>query len=156
MKRIKTAKKPFSRKIASVQNFGKKVYTIPEITRITNASRRQINYWEKVGLLNSTFQNVKSQDGKILFYFSRVEVIKALIFCEMKSRGFSLHQIKQVARNLSLLAPDFEKSGAYILSDGYSVYFAESERQVIDILKHARQMLLIPMEEQIEKLRMIA
>ncbi len=156
MKKIKTGNQSFSRKIASVQDFGKKIYTIPEITRITNASRRQINYWEQVGLLNSTFQNIKSQDGKILFYFSRTEVIKALIFCEMKNKGFSLHQIKQVARNLSMLAPDFDQSGTYILSDGYSVYFAESERQVIDILKHARQMLLIPMEEQIEKLRKAA
>ncbi len=145
-----------SKEISVKNELAKNVFTIPEITRITNVSRRQITYWEKIGLIKSTFQNLKSQDGKTSSYFPRNEVIKALIFCEMKARGFTLHQIKLVARNLSAMKLNLENSGAYILSDGYSVYVAESERQVIDILKHARQMLLIPIEEQLEKLKKAA
>ena len=154
-KDIKSSKS-FSKEIASVKDFEKNVFTIPEITRIASITRRQVNYWEKEGLLKSTFQNLKSQDGKISFYFPRVEVIKLLIFCEMKQRGFSLQQIKKVALNLATLKPNFEKSGTFILSDGYSVYFAETEHEVIDILKHARQMLLIPIEDQLEKLKRAA
>lgn len=155
-KEIKRRNKAFSTEIASVKDFEKKVFTISEITRIANISRRQITHWEKDGLLKSTFQNLKSRDGKILFYFPRAEVIKALIFSEMKNKGFSLQQIRKVALNLAELRPDFEKNGTFILSDGYSVYFAENERQVIDIWKHARQMILIPIEDQLEKLRKAA
>jgi DNA-binding transcriptional MerR regulator len=142
--------------ISDIDGSGKKAFTIPEIERIANVSRRQVNYWEKIGLLKSTFQNLKSQDGKVSFYFSRVEVIKALIFCEMKNRGFTLHQIKMVARNLLAMNFDLEKSGSYILSDGYSVYLAETDKQVVDILRHARQMILIPIEDQLEKLKKAA
>lgn len=148
--------KSFKKEIATVSDFEKNVYTIPEITRIANITRRQVTYWEEAGLLKSNFRNLSSTDGKIQFYFSRAEVIKLLIFCEMKQRGFSLQQIKKVARNLANLQTDFEKSGRFILSDGYSVYFADDERQVIDILKHARQMLLIPIEDQLEKLKKVA
>lgn len=146
----------FSKEIASVNDFEKNVFTIPEIVRIANITRRQVTYWEEAGLLKSSFQNIKSHDGKVLFYFSRVEVIKLLIFCEMKQKGFSLQQIKKIALNLAALQPDFENSGTFILSDGYSVYLAENERRVIDIWKHARQMILIPIEDQLEKLKSAA
>lgn len=149
-------RKAFSKEIASVKDFEKSVFTITEIVRIANITRRQVTYWEDAGLLKSTFQNLKAQDGKVLFYFSRTEVIKLLIFCEMKHKGYSLQQIKKVAHNLAALKPDFEKSGTFILSDGYSVYFAETEHQVIDIWKHARQMILIPIEDQLEKLKRAA
>jgi DNA-binding transcriptional MerR regulator len=155
-KKIRGDSQIFSKEIASVNDFEKKVFTIPEILRIANITRRQITHWNKDGLLKSDFQNVASHDGKISFYFSRAEVIKLLIFCEMKNKGFSTQQIKKVAHNLIALHPDFEKSGTFILSDGYSVYFAETEHQVIDIWKHARQMILIEVEGQIEKLRAVA
>lgn len=154
-KNTRTRREAFKKEIASVKDFEKNVFTIPEITRIANVTRRQVTHWEKDGLLSS-FKNLNSPDGKILFYFSRVEVIKLLIFCEMKHKGFSLQQIRKVAQNLADLQPDYERSGTFILSDGYTVALAEDEHQVIDILKHARQMILIPIEDQIEKLKMVA
>lgn len=148
--------KAFRKEIASVKDFEKSVFTIPEITRIASITRRQITHWKKDGLLKSSFQGLKPHDGKSSLYFPRGEVIKVLIFCEMKNKGFSTQQIKKVAHNLEALHPDFDRSDTYILSDGYSVYFAESERQVIDIWKHNRQMILIEVEDQIEKLKAAA
>jgi hypothetical protein len=45
----------------------------------------------------------------------------------------------------------------YLLTDGYSVYYANSNNEVTDILKHHRQMLLlVPLREQVEKLKAAA
>jgi|SRR5215213_2636818 len=145
-----------SKEFSYTNNSGRRVFTIPEIMRVAHVTRRQINYWEKNGLLKSTFKDLKTRTGNISSFFPKTEVIKVLIYCEMKERGFSTQQIQKVARNLASIKLNLEKSGAYILSDGYSVYFAENEREVIDILKHARQMLLVPIQEQLDKLKKVA
>lgn len=50
-----------------------------------------------------------------------------------------------------------QESELYLLTDGYSVYYAVSDDQVVDVLKHRRQMLLlIPVHEQVAKLRAAA
>jgi len=90
-------------------------------------------------------------------FYSAEEVIKAMIIADLKRAGFSLRQIQQVARNLEEHGIRLDKSENYLLTDGYSVYYAGSDNEAVDILKHHRQMLLlIPVHEQIEKLQRVA
>jgi len=47
-----------------------------------------------------------------------------------------------------------DNSSGYLLTDGYSVYYAEDNNAVVDILKHHRQMLLlVPIQEQVAKIQ---
>ena len=80
-----------------------------------------------------------------------------MIICHLKRAGFSLRQIQQVARNLEEHGIRLDASENYLLTDGYSVYYASSDNEAVDILKHHRQMLLlVPVYEQIEKLKRVA
>ena len=80
-----------------------------------------------------------------------------MVIADLKRRGFSLRQIQQVARNLEEHGISLEKSENYLLTDGYSVYYASNNNEVTDILKHHRQMLLlVPMHEQVQRLRLAA
>ena len=80
-----------------------------------------------------------------------------MVIADLKRAGFSLRQIQQVARNLEEHGISLEKSENYLLTDGYSVYYANSDSEVIDIFKHHRQMLLlVPVHEQVQKLRLAA
>jgi len=135
----------------------KQHYTVPELLGLASITRKQVDYWAKINLLNPIMREAKALVGRPASFYSAAEVVKAMIIADLKRAGFSLRQIQQVARNLEEHGIRLDKSESYLLTDGYSVYFASSDNEVIDILKHHRQMLLlIPVHDQIEKLRLVA
>lgn len=146
-----------SEELAADERIIRRLYTAPELMRLTGMTRKQVTYWAKIGLIIPIFRNPKADNGKPSLFYSDKEVIKALIVCELRKRGFSPRQVQQVARNLQELGVQLFESEAYLLTDGYSVYFAYSDSEVIDVLKHHSQMLLlVPLHEQIAKLQGVA
>jgi hypothetical protein len=76
------------------------------------------------------------------------------VICELLRRGLSLQQVQQLARNLREFDVDLYDKETYLLTDGYSLYYAFSDDQVVDVHKHHRQMLLlVPLHEQLAKLQ---
>ncbi|CAN5566646.1 hypothetical protein BH11ARM1_BH11ARM1_10440 [soil metagenome] len=131
-------------------------YTIPEIIRLTSLNRKQVDYWNQTGLLAPIFRDPSAKIGSPASFSSAREVIKALIMCDLRRRGFTPSQIQQVAHNLLEHDIQVYESEAYLLTDGYSVYYAFTDGEVIDVLKHRRQMLLVPIHEQVAKLKEVA
>ncbi len=135
----------------------KHLYTAPELMRLTGMSRKNVSYWAKIGLVAPTLRNPNADNGKPALFYSGTEVVKALIVCELRRRGFSLRQVQQVARNLQERGIELYESEAYLLTDGYSVYYAFNDGEVVDVLKHHHQMLLlVPIHEQVAKLQEVA
>lgn len=138
-----------TREMASRQFF-----TVPELVRLTGASRKQITYWAKIGLLIPTMRNAEALTGQPASFYSTREVIKGLIICELRRVGFSPRQVQQIIRNLEENNIRLDQTENYLLTDGYSVYYAHSDNEVVDILKHHRQMLLlVPIHEHVARLR---
>lgn len=139
--------------VSKANELTKRLYTIPELIRVTGITRRQATYWTNKGLLIPTMRNPKASGSQPAFFYSAIQVIKCLIICDLLKRGFSLQQVQQVARNLEDRGIQLEEPEMYLLTDGYSVYYAKDGDQVIDTLKHLGQrMLLVPIYEQVEKL----
>lgn len=134
----------------------KHIYTMPELMKLAGISRKQATYWTKIKLVNP-LRKVKARTGEPAMFYSAEEVVKTMIISDLKRSGFSLRQIEQVVKNLEEHGISLEKSQNYLLTDGYSVYYASNDNEVIDILKHNRQrLLLVLVHEQIEKLKKIA
>ncbi len=129
-------------------------YTVPELMRLARMTRRQVMYWAHIGLVNPTFQDLDAAVGQPAYFYSTEAVVKALIICELRRRGCSLRQVQQIAQNLQEHDVHLEESRSYLLTDGYSVYYAFSHDEVVDILRQHRQMLLlVPIHEQVAKLQ---
>jgi len=139
------------------RNGTKKYYTIPELTKLTGLSRRQIDYWTSVNLIEPSLRNhAQRGGGKPASFYSTLEALKILIFSDVKQRGFSLTQIRQLNRNIAVNRVKLDQAGAYLLTDGVTILYANSNNEVIDILKNNRQMLLVPIRAQVERLKQVA
>jgi hypothetical protein len=79
------------------------------------------------------------------------------VICELLRLGLSLQQIQQLTHNLREFDVELYESEAYLLTDGYSIYYAFNDGQVVDVHKNHRQMLLlVPLHEQVAKLQEVA
>ncbi len=135
----------------------KRLYTAPELMRLTGMTRKQVTYWAKIGLITPTFRKPNAENGQPSLFYSSAEVIKAIIVFELKRYGFSPRQVQQVAHNLQEQGIELNEFKAYLLTDGYSVYYAYSDSEVVDVLKHHHQLLLlVPIHEQVAKLQEVA
>jgi DNA-binding transcriptional MerR regulator len=143
--------------IPALDRLVKPLYTAPELMRLTGMTRKQVGYWAKIGLISPAFHDPMAGTGKPALFYMAVEVVKALVVCELRRAGFTPRQVRQVARNLEERGIRLDRSETYLLTDGYSVYFALSDDEVVDVLKHHRQMLLlVPIHEQVAKLQEVA
>lgn len=145
---------PLSHPMTTLDTLDKRLYTVPDLMRVTKMTRKQVVYWAKIGIVRPIFRNDSAAVGQPASFYAATEVLKALIICELRRANFSLRQVQQVVRNLQEHGIELYDAEAYLLTDGYSVYYAYSENEVVDILKHQRQMLLlVPMHEQVAKLK---
>ena len=112
-----------------------------EIVALTGISLRQLQWWDERGLV------VPSRVGHRRLY-SWEELAEVAIICELRRRGFSLQRVRKVIR---FLQQEFGKrlaetvAGAseyHLLTDGSHIYVKTSTRQILDILKNARQPIL--------------
>lgn len=135
----------------------KRLYTVPELLELTGLTRKQVTYWAKIKLLPPTIKDPGARTGSPASFYSAADVVKALVFCDLRKANFTLRQIQQVAKNLSDHRVRLDMAEDYLLTDGYSVYYAKSDSEAFDILRHHRQMLLlVPIHEQVEKLKKAA
>lgn len=136
---------------------GKKFYyTIPELAKITGLSRRQLDYWAAKKLITPSLKNPGVRGGKPASFYTTSEALKILIFSDVKQRGFSLLQIRQLQRNFATNDVRLDEAGTYLLTDGVTIFYANSDNEVVDLLKHNRQMLLVPIHDQMERLKRVA
>jgi DNA-binding transcriptional MerR regulator len=143
-------------KPASTRNnsLSKRLYTVLELIDLTGMTRKQVAYWAQIKLLNPTLRDSQARTGRPALFYSAKEVVKAMVICDIRNAGFSLRQVQQVAQNLEEHGIRLDESEDYLVTDGNSVYYADSDTEAFDILKHYRQMLmLVPIHEQVQKLR---
>ena len=135
----------------------KRLYTVPELVGLTGITRKQVSYWERIKLLNPRMREPNARAGSPSAFYAPEDVVKALVICDLKRSGFSLRQIQQVINNLEEYGIRLDGSKNFLITDGYSVYYADNNNEAVDILRHHRQrLLLVPVHEQVEKLKKAA
>ena len=128
-------------------------FTSREVIQFTGITPRQLQWWDERGVV------VPVREGHRRLY-SMEDLAEAAVICELRRKGFSLQRVRKVMR---FLQKEFGKrlahtvSGAseyHLLTDGKTIYLETSPRQILDILKNARQpMLAICLSDAVKQVR---
>lgn len=118
-----------------------RTFTSREVVTLTAITPRQLQWWDERGIV------VPARRGHSRVY-SMDDVAEVAVICELRQRGFSLQRVRKVIRFLQgefrqRLAKTVSGASEYhLLTDGTHLYLETSARQIVDLLKNARQPLL--------------
>jgi DNA-binding transcriptional MerR regulator len=119
-------------------------------TRIT---ARQLQWWDERGIV------VAARHGHQRLY-SFDDMVEVAVICDLRRRGFSLQRVRKVIRFLQRefgqrLAQTVSHGSEYhLLTDGTRLYLETSARQIVEILKNARQpMLSVCLSDTVRQIR---
>jgi DNA-binding transcriptional MerR regulator len=128
-------------------------FTSRDVVSLTGITPRQLQWWDERRIV------VPAREGRCRLY-SMEDLAEVAVICELRHRGFSLQRVRKVMR---FLQREFGKrlaetvSGAseyHLLTDGKTLYLETSPRQIVDILKNARQpMLTICLSDTVRQVR---
>jgi DNA-binding transcriptional MerR regulator len=128
-------------------------FTSGDVVSLTGITLRQLQWWDERHIV------VPAREGRRRLY-SMEDLAEVAVICELRHCGFSLQRVRKVMR---FLQREFGKrlaetvSGAseyHLLTDGKSLYLETSPRQIVDILKNARQpMLTICLSDTVRQVR---
>jgi DNA-binding transcriptional MerR regulator len=116
-------------------------FTSAEAVELTGVTARQLQWWDEQGIV------VPAREGHRRLY-SLDDVTEMAVIADLRRRGFPLQRVRRVVRFLqrelgSRLARTVGGSSEYhLLTDGSRLYLETSAKQIVDILKNARQPIL--------------
>src|SRR5579862_4010511 len=130
-------------------------FTSREVVAMTGITLRQLQWWDERRIV------VPARQGHRRLY-STEDLAEVAVICELRRRGFSLQRVRKVMR---FLQREFSKrlaetvtgsSDYHLLTDGKTLYLETSPRQIVDILKNARQpMLAICLSDTVRQVRAV-
>jgi DNA-binding transcriptional MerR regulator len=128
-------------------------FTSNEVIALTGITARQLQWWDERGIV------APGRQGHRRIY-TWDELITVAVICQLRRRGFSLQRMRKVIRFLqqefgtSLAATVSASSEHHLLTDGTHLYLRTSARQVVDLLKNARQpMFDICLSDEVRRVR---
>ncbi len=127
--------------------------TSKQVVALTGITPRQLQWWDERGIV------VPAREGHRRLY-SLDDLAEVAVICELRRRGFSLQRVRKVMRFLQrelgkrLVETVGASSDVHLLTDGRHIFLENSARQVVDVLKNARQpMLTICLSDTVRQVR---
>ena len=128
-------------------------FTSREVINLTGITPRQLQWWDERGIV------VPSRQGHRRVY-SMEELAEVAVICQLRQRGFSLQRVRRVMRFLQqefgrrLAETVTGASDYHLLTDGTNLFLETSTRQIVDILKNAKQpMLALCLSDTVRQVR---
>lgn len=106
----------------------------PQVCKVVGITYRQLDYWDRSGLLGPSLQVASGSGTQRLYTFQ--DVVTLRVIKRLKDAGTSLHKIRSAFEQLEeQVGPGWRNSDITLLSDGTTIYAATSPEEVIDLLQ---------------------
>ncbi|MEX2322579.1 MAG: MerR family transcriptional regulator [Acidimicrobiia bacterium] len=127
-------------------------FRAPEVCRLVGISYRQLDYWARTDLLKPSLQEAQGSGTQRQYSFT--DVVQLRVVKRLLDAGMSLKKVRQAMDILrDRLDSDNPLSEVTLLSDGQTIYAANSDQDVIDLFRGGQGVFGIalgPVQEQLE------
>ena len=135
-------------------------FTSREVEFLTGLSNRNLQYWDEQGVFPPSLSREDGGKGSRRLY-SPLDVMVLQAVAALKRKGMSFQKIR---RTLEVLRDEMGIEKPFhaalkgdgrisLLTDGKNFYLCRNDRDVVNILKHSGQYLLLPLGELAQDLR---
>ncbi|CAN5126203.1 MerR family transcriptional regulator [soil metagenome] len=123
-------------------------YRGPAVCKIVGISYRQLDYWTTTGLVQPSVRSAEGSGSQRLYAFD--DVLQLKIVKNLLDTGVSLQRIRAAIeyvreRGLSLRS-------VTLMSDGQTVYAADDQRELIDLLQKGQGVFAIAVDPVVAEL----
>jgi len=109
----------------------------PQVCKVVGITYRQLDYWDRSGLLGPSLQVASGSGTQRLYTFQ--DVVTLRVIKRLKDAGTSLHKIRSAFEQLEEhVGEGWRNSDITLLSDGTTIYAATSPEEVIDLLQRGQ------------------
>jgi len=112
-------------------------YRSPQVCKVVGITYRQLDYWDRSGLLGPSMQVASGSGTQRLYTFQ--DIVTLRVIKRLKDVGTSLHKIRLAFEQLEeQVGENWREQDITVLSDGTSIYAATSPEEVIDLLQRGQ------------------
>jgi DNA-binding transcriptional MerR regulator len=106
----------------------------PQVCKVVGITYRQLDYWDRTGLLGPSLQEASGSGTQRLYTFQ--DIVTLRVVKRLKDAGTSLHKIRQAFDQLEAeVGANWREQDITLLSDGTTIYAATSPEEVVDLLQ---------------------
>ena len=124
-------------------------FRISEVSRVVGATRRQLAYWDKTGLVSPSLRPARGRGSRRLY--SIEDIFELQILMRLLNSSLSLQRIRSgfhFIRGQSRTLASF-----VVLTDGKTVYFYQDDQVLVDTLKQGQTVLRIAVQDLISEVQ---
>jgi DNA-binding transcriptional MerR regulator len=128
-------------------------FSTREVLEVTGVTARQLQWWDERRIVSA------QRDGRNRVY-TITDLVDILVIEQLRRRSISLAQVRRVLRflrnELHARLADLvtEEHEFHLLLDGKRIYLKTDTKQIIDLLRNAKQpMLLVSLNDAVKPLR---
>jgi DNA-binding transcriptional MerR regulator len=118
-------------------------YRVPQVCKVVGISYRQLDYWARTGLVTPSIREAGGSGTQRLYSFQ--DMVQLRVVKKLLDAGLSLQKIRKAVGFLQEHLDD-GPAQVTLLSDGSSVYAAQSEDEIFDLLKRGQGVFAIAVD----------
>ncbi len=123
---------------------GEAGYRGPQVCKIVGITYRQLDYWARTDLVRPSVMDAAGSGTQRLYSFR--DLLELKVIKQMLDAGISLQSARKAVESLREFKKDL--ASARIVIQGQSVVLAETDEQVMDLLRGGQGVLSVVLDVQ--------
>jgi len=124
-------------------------FRISEVSRLVGATRHQLAYWDKTGLVSPSLRSASGRGSRRLY--SADDIFELKILVRLLHSSLPLQRIRPSFRFIRGQAKNL--ASLIVLTDGKTVYFCQDKDVLVDTLKQGQMVLRITVQDLISEVQ---
>lgn len=127
-------------------------FRAPQVCRVVGITYRQLDYWDRTGLLKPSLSAARGSGTQRLYSFG--DIVQLKVVKRLLDAGMSLKRIRAALCILAeQVASEQPLAEVTLLSDGQTIYAARSPDEVVDVFRRGQGVFGIavgPVQAEVE------